>query len=256
MEAVMSHQCLFPPKPTSSSSSVNNHNDDDYGESSCDVCGLLFYPLWTFFFPGNFFTASCSYITKNLMSPLEFRHRMDIVVTKMKYLRSRGRILTRLYPDVDKSDGYLGTGRYAAEHWIASHPNVKPCDMSPTSNLEYWWQNQNGSAAAPSLRWSSAPRNSMNDPSWFRLNHALLNEIVTAPPNNETVPRQNEYFLLPGFLFKWKELYGAAPPRNSWIWLWFERCDGSHWREMVEKYGLNRTVEVLLLGDENNEKTS
>jgi len=51
---------------------------------NCNVCGLQFYPLWTQLFPGNFFTAKCSYI-RQLVPPLELEQRLDRVSAVIRH---------------------------------------------------------------------------------------------------------------------------------------------------------------------------
>lgn len=135
--------------------------------------------------------------------------------------------------------------RYSSEHWIASHPDVVPCDQSVRADLGYWWkkqQTEEEEEEALTLEWNMAPRHSITStsPSFFRLRQSLLESIVT----NKT-SRTREYFLLTGFLHKWYSIYQRAPPRNSWIWKWFPH--GSEWLDIVEQYG-NASVEVLLNG--------
>jgi hypothetical protein len=48
---------------------------------SCNVCGLQFWPVWSTFFPGNMWTAKCSYVRK-LLPPNGFETRMDSVFKK------------------------------------------------------------------------------------------------------------------------------------------------------------------------------
>jgi hypothetical protein len=55
------------------------------------------------------FLARCDYVSK-LMDPRLFDHAM----VEIHGLRD---------------DSCLGTGRFASEHWIHSHPTVRPCDM-------------------------------------------------------------------------------------------------------------------------------
>jgi hypothetical protein len=201
--AVVSSECLDPPQ-------------------SCSVCGLLFSPVWTFFFPGNFWTAHCSHVNK-LLPPRTFREKMTEMVDKLFRLKEARLFDATLFP-ID-TPGYLGIGRYSSEHWIASHPDVIPCDQSTTADLQYWRQEEKSVA----LHWSMAPRHDIKSP-YYRLNLTVLHDIMT----NET-RSQREYFLLPGFLFKWFELYGKAPPQKSWIWSWFP--NGQHWKAAVGKDG-------------------
>jgi hypothetical protein len=103
--------------------------------SECSVCGLLFQPLWTMFFPGNIWTAKCSYV-QQLLPPTIFREEMTRLVHEMMQHQPPWQV--SLFPT--HTSGYLGIDRYASEHWIASHPSLIPCDRSKRADLEFWWK--------------------------------------------------------------------------------------------------------------------
>lgn len=168
-------------------------------QRQCDVCGLLLQPLWTIFYPGNMWTADCRYVAQ-LPSPTVFAQQLANIVKD-----ARHDFDWTLFPT--HSDGYVGLGRYADEHWIASHPAARLCDQSATPNLEYWW---NTDTPMP-LQWAPAPRFDIQQ-DWFRLNHSLLQAVAD---------HSREYFLLPGLLLRWWRLHGQAPPDDSWVWTWY-----------------------------------
>ena len=91
---------------------------------TCTVCSGRFSPLPHPHYPGNMWTARCSYIEK-LMPPLGFEAAMKKFVLQhlsaspMGGLRQNG------------DNELLGAGRFAAEHWMTSHPSVVPCDVYP-----------------------------------------------------------------------------------------------------------------------------
>jgi len=64
-------------------------------------------------------------------------------------------------------------------------------------------------------------------------------DLVTS---NSTL-RIQEYFLLAGRLFKYFELYGKAPPANSWVWRFFD--DGATWKKAVKSHG-KEAVPVMI----------
>jgi hypothetical protein len=205
--AVTSEMCLNPP------------------DNSCNVCGLIFYNLWTMFLPGNFWTADCSYI-KKLVRPETFEEQMTDITEKALLNRLQKKFATNLF--TDRSD-HFGIERYSMEHWVGSHPHIKPCDVSDKSlDLADWTQ---GERSAEEFKWGMAPRRK------------------TAPidnnPNAQTIVygrranRMREYYLLPGNIFKWFALYNETPPHDSWIWSWFP--DGEEWRLGSTMYGQNVT---------------
>ena len=73
---------------------------------TCDVCSSRMSPLPHPHTSGNMWLARCSYIRNHLMEPFLFHRRMGT-----------------------KGYSCVGAGRYAAEHWIHSHPSVRPCDL-------------------------------------------------------------------------------------------------------------------------------
>jgi len=216
MSAVTSPECLsLSLSPSPSSTLVSE-------PKICSVCGLLFSPLWTFMYPGNFWTARCSYVRK-LLPPRAFRRKMGEIADEVLRLRGLDEIGTELF-SVTSSGGYTGVERYAAEHWIASHPDVTPCDMSKTADLEFWWKSDQ--TVEVELEFAAAPRHPMLDAPWFRLNQSVLSDLLSDDRRS-----RREYFLLSGFLFKWYRLYSAGgggdaanvlPPCDSWIWRWFK----------------------------------
>jgi hypothetical protein len=195
------------------------------GEAACNVCGLLFHPLWTFFFPGNFFTASCSHVQK-LIPPNDFATRTAAVADEVQERLKDGRMSAHLFT-ID-NPGNVGIGRYAAEHWIASHPSTRPCDMSKTEDLLYWRMRERNVMGAHNSRdlmfeWSMAPRHGIRSASWYRLDQELLRTILL-----DDYLKRSEYFLLGGFILRWSMLYDTRPPADSWVWQWFP--GGDRWR--------------------------
>jgi len=82
----------------------------------CNVCSSRMSPVPHPHTPGNMWTAKCSYISK-LMEPTLFKAKMNKLFSGDNSCR--------------------GSGRYASEHWVHSHPSVKPCDLY--TNPKYVW---------------------------------------------------------------------------------------------------------------------
>jgi len=85
--------------------------------ASCNVCSSRMSPLPHPHTSGNMWAAKCNYIRK-LFDPSKFAAKMSLI-----------------YGGGENS--CIGTGRYAAEHWVHSHPSVKPCDLS--ANDKFMW---------------------------------------------------------------------------------------------------------------------
>lgn len=195
----------------------------------CNVCGLQFYPVWAFFFPGNFYVSRCSYI-RQLLPPSDYSSGLSEAVKQMLAMKKQDLFRTELYSPT--REGNLGSGRYAWEQWVGSHPSLRPCDLSLTANFRHWVQAQSHSDWQLSL----APRHDIWAP-WYRIQTGKR-EAVMANPSK----RIRDYFLLAGVLFKSIQLYNATPPLNSWIYKWFP--DGEIWQHGVQKHGTG-VVQVL-----------
>lgn len=195
--------------------------------SDCNVCGLQFYSMWTPFIPGNMFTAKCDYV-KKLIPPLEFSSKMEQAIGKVVLLRLKDQLLTNLLPD--RKD-FFGLERYSDEHWIASHPDVIPCDCDPTGVM---WKYHYQQMKLSDLSWAKAPR--------IHGTPAYSQQLQTKKVMGQTPLRVREYYFLAGNLVKWFSLYGKAPEPDAWPWTWFP--DGNLWKQAVSKYG-DQTVDKV-----------
>jgi len=84
--------------------------------AECDVCSSRFSPLPHPHTPGNMWHAKCSHIRK-LQQPSVFERIMD------DFCKTHGST------SAWSQDWADGSGRYAAEHWVHSHPDTEPCDL-------------------------------------------------------------------------------------------------------------------------------
>jgi hypothetical protein len=200
--AVTSELCLKPP------------------DNSCNVCGLTFHGMFLNIFPGNFFTADCSYV-RQLIPPADFNDRMASLVALRHQKIAANPQYKYIFPDIPQFDKVV-QGRYAPTHWIGSSPQLNPCTLT-SEDLGKWF----------------VPRNALADFSWSLL-----------PRKDEDVEldaiRKRQYNVIGGNLFKAFTLYNTAPPDNSWAWRWFP--DGQKWKEAVKQYG-NRTVDVVVASE-------
>ncbi|MGK3736736.1 MAG: hypothetical protein ACI8RD_013068 [Bacillariaceae sp.] len=79
---------------------------------TCNMCSSRFSPVPHPHTSGNMWLARCDYI-KKLIDPEKFENAMDSL-------------------EYEGGHAFLacdGRGRYSAEHWVHSHPSVKPCDL-------------------------------------------------------------------------------------------------------------------------------
>lgn len=113
-------------------------------------------------------------------------------------------------------------GRMAAEIWIGSHPDIVPCDLSEKTNIWYWLRRYRDEAE---FKWSMFPRHNLLN-NWNTVRRPHLKEIL-----DHDVRRKTEYFLLPGMILRWQELYNQTPPADSWIWSFYP--DGEMWKSAI-----------------------
>jgi hypothetical protein len=122
---------------------------DGLKNTNCNICSMRFSPLPHWHTPGNMWVARCSYIRK-LLAPLGYATTVAKVVTDYGALG---------YWSSSPIDWSVGSGRYAAEHWVYTHPEVNPCDVYPDLNFMFGYGFQIGLP----LEFSMAPRNFSHD---------------------------------------------------------------------------------------------
>ena len=102
-------------------------------DDACDVCGAQFYVRYAVMFPGNMWTARCDYV-RTLLPPGDasadgYLARKERAASSFLLLELWGILAATL--DAPNGEHY-GLGRYAWEHWIASSPHVRPCEVHGT----------------------------------------------------------------------------------------------------------------------------
>jgi hypothetical protein len=194
---------------------------------TCDLCGLQFVAppkMFNILLPGNFFAASCKYV-KRLLSPSTFAEKLPKL--------QRGKTWRSFqFNTIKKKRWVLGSGRYAAEHWITSHPSIMPCDLSVQEDYWYW---EGHDHSKDEFQWSMWPRSDAN-----RSGQTKWPESIK---DGNPDLRLREYGLLASQLYRWINLYNSTPSESSWIWSHFP--DGLYWKDALRKYG-HKVVEVVM----------
>jgi len=169
---------------------------------TCNVCMGKFVGMPFHCSPGNMFVAECEYV-KQLIPPKDFTKRKDEVTSKLwKMTQTELQMELGLEKKLDDGDwgtkwqfirpSWVGTERYAMEHWMFSHPTIQPCDVFD-KKFAYPKPPLPETVTA---QWGLAPREVRSD---FRM---------TIHP----------FFLLPGRLYNFRHLYQSAPPKSSWMY--------------------------------------
>lgn len=146
--------------------------------------------------PGNFFSAQCSYV-KQLIPPNEYEDRITQLTKDTLLMRLQGNLEMNMFSD--RLDRY-GLYRYSMEAWIGSHPSIEPCDVSKTTDLMFWLDEEQDTEEE--FEFAMAPR---QPDAPFDIDKAMTKKVYA----NEEM-RMKEYYLLAGKLFKWFTLYNEG----------------------------------------------
>jgi hypothetical protein len=235
--------------------------------TSCNVCGLIFYKLWTMFYPGNMFAASCEYVNQ-LLSPSLFETRTADYTKLALLTRLRWNLQSNLYKGatahnmresveerldtngIDRLEIW-GIDRYSVNYWITSHPALNPCDLSndETHHLMYW------RLVPPASVGSGVHKQDER----VELQQVLYGRKAKLAPSHEGSPlffnatayhivlsdpayRIREISFLGGHLLRWYFLYNRGPSLSSRMWSWFP--DGTLWKTGMIEHGSD-VVQIL-----------
>ncbi len=185
-----------------SSACVRAMMDD---EGSCDTCSSRFCPIPHTHVSGNMFMARCEYVSK-LIPPRAFPVAMG------RYTHSlRPRCSHKDFHTMMSEPWNTGLKRYSLEHWLGSHPHIRPCDTVDNERFCFGLFNipavnasehslQPAPRYAPAVvdRWERAlkPYIPMGGAGFLRWN--LCSEGI-----------------LERHMHEWRVLYNATPPESS-----------------------------------------
>lgn len=211
-------------------------------DERCAVCGAQYYPIFGSMFPGNMFTASCSYV-KQLLPPVEggeYERRREQSIRQFFLLRLEG-VLQNTFGF--HQDVFYGLGRYQWEHWVGSHPSLLPCEMH-SSKMSFM-----DMAMQEVVEEDARPRKSKLEEQWSLGPNRLM--IFDHPPGqspkwlkrNDREGNFRQYYLTAGHLIRWIEQYQQVPALDSWVYRHFP--SGAAWRQLVEKHGVDVINAVL-----------
>jgi len=199
--------------------------------NTCNLCGGRFWPFPHHHLPGNMWTAQCSYI-RRLSRPDQFQQKMENLVQDVFNNAVDDPSIPK--PTIGQyNDGwFIGTSRYALEHWVGSHPSVRPCDLY--SRADYFF----GYANIPEA------------------SHMWIPDLLPAPRYKAS---SNTGFLSyaagggnwqcgKGRLLEYRYLYGELPPKDSFVWSFYAepygRCEPLDYEQHNSFYADLSTVFV------------
>ena len=139
--------------------------------------------------------ASCRYVAK-LLPPPQFQKGMDTYWGRLGFAISG--------PPAMQGTPWVGTGRYAMEHWVHSHPLVRPCDVSEKPLETLGDMIQLASGGWDSSVATAAPRVDATNPGAGE----ALGERIRGP-----IPKNKRNMTT--IMGEWETLYGEVPPESS-----------------------------------------
>jgi hypothetical protein len=182
------------------------------------------------------FTAKCSYLSK-VLSPADYKEKSIQLWDYQHQMKLEGSYYNDLFA---WAPNHVGYDRYASEHWLGTHPDLVPCDVSSTIVLKHW-QKEKERNYLHEFVWNMAPRQPILNAPWDWHNYCDKTFNITIATANDN--RFQQYFLLRGAIYRWTTFYQQIASRSSWVWTWFP--DGSRWYNAVQRYGLNVLQEVI-----------
>jgi len=227
-------------------------NDGTTSSDKCNVCSARFSPLPHYHTSGNMWMAKCGYI-RDLLEPHAFEEHMTELINTHVMLNKETlgewhphcldpRVAEALALVTDAgcpAPWSVGMGRYAAEHWVHSHPSVKPCDVLPMVGND---------SPATSFKWGYdfLPHNVRWLPELESAPRFPLEEYVSPGHVENKLQPITKWTRLQGRLFEWSYLYNATPPEDSWVWDYYKQEEERYLtqKEMdKKKYGKNKNKE-------------
>mmetsp|Transcript_25374 Transcript_25374/g.38788 ORF Transcript_25374/g.38788 Transcript_25374/m.38788 type:complete len:348 (-) Transcript_25374:389-1432(-) len=101
----------------------------------CNVCSSRMSPIPHPHTPGNMWLARCDYIAKLVDPTIDFKSEANDYPNQIAY-----------------DNPCKGWGRYFIEHWVHSHPSVRPCDLYQGNTFFYGYRNVPDETFEPELQ--------------------------------------------------------------------------------------------------------
>ena len=188
------------------------------GNSTCNTCSSQLAALPFTAYTGNMWVAECAYV-KKLIPPKDYEpakqkiHDGVLHAIKKQIGTNSTFFEVKLYNGTTafkfkksefwqmNRESWIGIARYAMEHWLGSHPDLKPCDVFSRSHpgtpkIGYKARRLKVSALVPRLQVS--------------MKGAFAAEGIFQP-----------WFMQEGKLCEYKALYSKVPVNSSWFYRYF-----------------------------------
>jgi hypothetical protein len=171
--------------------------------SNCDVCSARFTPIPYYRATDNMWVAQCRYVNL-LLPPRDFPKAMARLFDPPNAWRHPRASSPRRGGE---DDPIAATGRFAMDHWVFSHPYLRPCDVFD-SDPAGPGQHDRGDAAIgikEEANLQLAPR-------------VPLAQYVLRYPKSTTVFGNHLWYELSSRKYAWESLYGVLPMLAAWQW--------------------------------------
>jgi hypothetical protein len=208
MKAIMSKECIDLPT-------------EEGDGSSCNTCSTRFQFFPFYHYSGNMWVADCNYISK-LIPPKDFEPSKRRVIATMKnHTRQvndnwyETRLDNRTSYKFKKGSlswierrSWMGTDRYASEHWLGSHPDLKPCEV---------FGSQNGNPPITYGRDIDIP--AFKPPTLLKIQDTMTTnrsaEVWVVGKTKDAV--YHPWYTKYGRIYEYQHLYSKIPQNDSWF---------------------------------------
>lgn len=176
----------------------------DSSDNTCNVCASRFASFPHFHMPGNIWTAQCSYVRQLIAPATKFRDKMEDLFEWVLFGNTNSTSSVDIPRPTFKQytlEHPVGRQRFAYEHWVGSHPYLKPCDV-------YSRRYTHGYRDLPSALYvwpphlAQAPRFNMS---------SFLKVSMT----------RGEWYCGQARLLEYEYLYGLQPKPNHFLWKYY-----------------------------------
>ena len=132
-----------------------------------------------------------------------------------------------------KHGSFIGAGRYCAERWVGSHPDVRPCDLYKPAVPMAGYHGLENALSMP-MQWHLAPREKMEF--YVRYQYTPTKNILGWGID------------LASRVAEWDAIYGAVPGKDSWVWNYFSTASLKKLKQK-HKYGWLGAEQMKILTD-------
>jgi roadblock/LC7 domain-containing protein len=199
MKAVMSTECI----------------DMANSDGTCNTCSTQLQALPFTCYTGNMWVAECAYV-KKLIPPKDYEPAKQKIHKEVS--NATKRIGNSKFFKVNLDNGtttfkfkettfwqieresWFGGARYAMEHWLGSHPDLKPCDVFSRSD-----------PGTPTIGYSAKKLNVT----------ALVPRLRVSMKGAFAEGGFQPWFMHEGKLYEYKALYSKVPDNSSWFYRYF-----------------------------------